>query len=167
MFKKIKNKKLSYETIFFVVLFALIICSRMFLKPVIVSGHSMDTTLDNGMFGYSLIVKDTTEIKRGDIVIVQTDDHYIIKRVIGLPGETIQCFNGDIYINDEKLEEDYTSSDTDDFDVITLGTDEYFVMGDNRSNSKDSRTIGPIAKDEIVSKHIFVLNSITKFGLHS
>lgn len=167
MFKKIKNKKLSYETIFFAVLFALIICSRMFLKPVIVSGHSMDTTLDNGMFGYSLIVKDTTEIKRGDIVIVQTDNHYIIKRVIGLPGETIQCFNGDIYINDKKLEEDYTSSDTDDFDVITLKTDEYFVMGDNRSNSKDSRTIGPITKDEIVSKHIFVLNSITKFGLHS
>lgn len=139
----------------------------MFLKPVIVSGHSMDTTLDNGMFGYSLIVKDTTEIKRGDIVIVQTDDHYIIKRVIGLPGETIQCFNGDIYINDKKLEEDYTSSDTDDFDAITLGIDEYFVMGDNRSNSKDSRTIGPITKDEIVSKHIFVLNSIAKFGLHS
>lgn len=167
MLKKIKNKDFVYNTIFFTVVFALLICSKIYLKPIIVSGHSMDTTLDNGMFGYSLLVKKDTPIARGDIVIVKTDDHYIIKRVIALPGETIQCLNGDVYINDEKLEEDYISTETEDFEQVTLLNDEYFVMGDNRSNSKDSREIGPVTKDEIISKNIFVLNSIKKFGLQN
>lgn len=143
-----------------------IFTSRQFITPVIVSGHSMDTTLDDGMYGFSSNIKDGTEIERGDIVIVSTDSKVIIKRVIGLPGETIKCEDGIVYINDVPIAEDYATGTTDDFDECTLGEGEYFVMGDNREHSKDSRIIGPISKDQIIAKHLFVITSINKFGYH-
>lgn len=143
-----------------------IFTSRQFITPVIVSGHSMDTTLDDGMYGFSSNIKDGTEIERGDIVIVSTDSKVIIKRIIGLPGETIKCEDGIVYINNEPIVEDYATGTTDDFDECTLGENEYFVMGDNREHSKDSRIIGPISKDQIIAKHLFVITSINKFGYH-
>lgn len=162
-----KSKK-RFEDVFGNVIIIAILASafalRQFYKPIRVSGHSMDTTLNNGMIGYSEKVNESTELKRGDIVVVETNDHYIIKRIIGLPNETISCSGGVVYINGVSYSEDYISSETSDFDEVVLGDNEYFVMGDNRSNSKDSREIGAITRDSIISKGIFVINSISKFG---
>lgn len=158
------------EHLIYVVVLLLILggifTSKQFITPVIVSGHSMDTTLDNGMYGFSSNVKENTEIERGDIVIVRTSTKVIIKRIIGMPGETIRCEGGIVYINDEAIVEDYITGVTEDFDECVLGEDEYFVMGDNRKHSKDSRIIGPITKDQIIAKHLFVVTSINKFGYH-
>ena len=158
------------EHLIYVVVLLLILggifTSKQFITPVIVSGHSMDTTLDNGMYGFSTNVKEDTEIERGDIVIVRTSTKVIIKRIIGMPGETIRCEGGIVYINDEAIVEDYATGVTEDFGECVLGEDEYFVMGDNREHSKDSRIIGPITKDQIIAKHLFVVTSINKFGYH-
>lgn len=147
--------------IVFTIIFAII---RMFITPIYVSGNSMYPTLEDGYLGWSVNIKDDTEIKRGDIVVVKTEEEkYIIKRVIALPGEEVYCSQGKIYI-DGKAIEDYTNAYTDDFDAVVLGEDEYFVMGDNRSNSKDSRHIGAITKDELSSVGIFVVSPFTEFG---
>ncbi len=142
------------------------IISRLFILPVTVSGHSMDTTLDNNMYGWSSKVKDDTEIERGDIVIVKTEDKIIIKRVIALPNETISCKDGIVYVNGKAIKEDYITGTTSDFDEANLSEDEYFVMGDNREHSKDSREIGAITHKQILAKHLFVITSLTKFGYH-
>lgn len=158
-----KHKEKIYDITFLVVVIGLVFAVRLFITPITVSGHSMDTTLSSGMFGYSINVKDDTEIERGDIVIVKTEEHMIIKRVIGLPYETIGCIDGAVYVNGEAIKEDYVSSLTDDFDTITLKENQYFVLGDNRQHSKDSRIIGPIEKENIKAKDFFVI-SLQKIG---
>lgn len=89
---------------------------------------------------------------------VKQDDYYI-KRVIGLPGETIQLKGSDIYINGEKLEENYGKDPIEEDGIaavpIVLGEDEYFVLGDNRGNSTDSREIGPVKTKNIAGKVVW------------
>ena len=83
-------------------------------------------------------------------------DTFFIKRVVGLPGETVSIQDGFVYVNGSKLEEDYLTElrrDNEDMEQITLGEGQYFVLGDNRINSTDSRLVGPIAEDKIIGKH--------------
>lgn len=165
-FKKIFSNDTAILILIVVLIIGGVFISRIFILPVTVSGHSMDTTLDNNMYGWSSVVKDGTEIERGDIVIVKTGEKILIKRVIALPNETISCKNGVVYINDKALEEDYITGITSDFDEVALSENEYFVMGDNREHSKDSREIGAITHEQILAKHLFVITSLTKFGYH-
>jgi signal peptidase I len=93
--------------------------------------------------------------ERGDIVVFsregETED--LIKRLIGLPGETIEVNDGVVYINGLPLEEPYIAPSTSaPYGARKLGADEYFVMGDNRGNSRDSRIFGPIGQDSIVGR---------------
>ena len=81
-----------------------------------------------------------------------------------MPNDTVEIKNGKIYVNDEEIEEEYAYGQTSDYDKITLGDDEYFILGDNRPISKDSRYFGPVKKDEIIGKVIFRLWPINKFG---
>lgn len=144
------------------------------IRPSSISGSSMYPTLKNGqrgvsnVFGYMLHGVD-----RGDIVLLSIEEdgqkHNIIKRVIGLPNETISCKDDVIYINGEPLDEAYLDTDhiqewkrnnsffTPNFDAITLGEDEYYVLGDNRPISQDSTEIGPIKKSQIFAKDFLVL----------
>lgn len=163
--KSKKTFSIVKNILFYVCIIGSVIYWRVNFTPIIVSGHSMDTTLNDGMIAISKNVNKDTKINRGDIVVVNEDSHYVIKRIIGLPNEKIKCENGFICINGEKLEEDYTSSLTEDFDEVTIGENEYFIMGDNRSNSKDSRVYGAISKQQIKSSGVFVISSISKFGL--
>lgn len=92
--------------------------------------------------------------QRGDIVVIDRpeDQEDLIKRVIGLPGETIEINGGIVYIDGRRLNELYINPSLDDISSRRLDVDEYFVMGDNRGNSKDSRVFGPIHRDSIVGR---------------
>lgn len=141
--------------------------------PVIVQGDSMYPTFKNEEFGITIKYPQTLEtINRFDIVIIQskkTGNEHWIKRVIGLPGETIEIKNENIYINGEKINEEFLNKDyiediinqygyfTGDYSEITLRNDEYFVLGDNRIVSADSRKFGVFKKDEIKAKNMYVL----------
>lgn len=134
-------------------------------SPIKVNGTSMEPNLKNGdimilnEIGYRL-----NGVKRFDIVVINTDGEKIIKRIIGLPGERIEYRNDKLYVNDEEVIENFAHGDTKDFTLIEeIPKDYYFVMGDNRGNSKDSRVIGPIHKSKIVGKTnliIFPFNRI-------
>lgn len=135
-----------------------------------VIGDSMEPALSNGQeilinrFLYKL-----SSPKRGDVVVFlpngNQNTHYYVKRIIALPGETIQILNGKVYINGELLEEDESYDKIIDPGIagneITLAGNEYFVLGDNRNSSEDSRSgnIGPIAKNTIIGKAWFHLKS--------
>jgi len=99
-----------------------------------------------------------TDPARGDIIVFRYDDENLIKRVIGLPGETVTLQQGHVYINGQLLEEDYISDycriGTCRNSTWELGPDEYFVLGDNRPNSNDSHNFGPIHRDQIIGKVI-------------
>lgn len=148
------------------ILYILLIFGTAFLLghfvvgQVEVDGPSMNDTLQNQ--DRVLINKFTYRVKtldRFDVIVFKyaydTDTDYI-KRVIGLPGETVRIdWDGQIFINDELLEEDYGKEVIDDpgiaEDGITLGEDEYFVLGDNRNNSNDSRDpdVAAVSKSQI------------------
>lgn len=97
-------------------------------------------------------------IERFDVVTLVHEEKYLIKRVIGLPGETIRYENNQLYIDGEVVEESFLGDvTTDDFDLsmideVVIGEDEYFVVGDNRTNSQDSRHFGLVSKKDIVGK---------------
>lgn len=99
------------------------------------------------------------DISRNDVVIIKQDGKYMIKRIIGLPNEYIEYKDEYLYVNGKSYEEKFETSETKDFnlkdidpDIDKIPDDMYLVLGDNRSNSKDSRNYGLIAKDQIVGK---------------
>ena len=145
----------------FVVLFTYIIVTYVGQRTEVV-GSSMYPTLHDGD---NLLVDKIsyrfTDIERFDIIVFEyqhEENVYYIKRIIGLPGETVQITDGNIYINGELLEEDYgyevMESDGLAAEPVTLGENEYFVLGDNRNDSTDSRDprVGNITRDIIVGK---------------
>ena len=140
-----------------------------------VDGRSMMNTLHDGD---NLIVEKLSyrfsDPKRFDIIVFPPTGkkEYYIKRIIGLPGETVQIDeNGNIYINGELLEENYGAETIQNpgraAKPITLGDDEYFVMGDNRNNSKDSRSeeVGIVKRAQIIGRAWLRIWPLNKFGL--
>ena len=148
-------KKFIKELIPYVVIVIVVILIRSYLvTPVIVSGDSMEPTLNNKeMLLLNKINYKINDIKRFDIVVIKIDDKEIIKRIIGLPGETVLYRSNKLYIDGHELENDY-NFDTDDFSLKTICNcdkipeNKYLVLGDNRGISADSRLYGLIdAKD--------------------
>lgn len=133
------------KTAIILFIFTLVTLFRECIFDVVsVTGNSMK---DNFLQGDILIVEkyDTSNIQRFDVVIAKMKTQKIIKRVIGLPGETIQIKNGSVYINDERIKKEfdfYTKEAGIASEYFTLGKDEYFLLGDNRGESADSRECG-------------------------
>jgi len=165
----------------FYILFVL--CAVYFLVAFVgqrteVKGESMETTLSDGD---NLIVDKLTyrfhDPERFDIIVFPfqyEEDTFYIKRIIGLPGEMVQIDEkGTIYINGEALQESYGREIIKPeyigiaSEPIILGEDEYFVMGDNRNNSKDSRTVvvGNIHRDDILGRAWLRIWPLSEFGI--
>jgi len=155
---------------------AIVIPIRVYvLQPYRVYMTSMVPTLEPGDIVIGL--KSTivgNGIERGDIVIVGgafSNGELYVKRVIGLPGETISINDGEVYINGQKLEEPWLPSDegfnsSGELSEVKLGENQYFVLGDNRFASLDSRSFGPVTKQDIKAKvvlRIFPLDKIRSF----
>ena len=104
-------------------------------------------------------------INRFDIVVVESNGKYIIKRVIGLPGESVMYNDNKLYINGKVVEDNYSKSETENFENVILKDNEYFVMGDNREVSKDSRVIGPVNIKNIKGKTNLVIFPFNKIGI--
>lgn len=144
-------------------------------QPFIVSGSSMDPTFANGEY---LIVDEVSYRfsgpERGDVIIFrfpQDTSKFFIKRIIGLPGEVVEVIGSQVYItNDEypnglALDESYIANTSRAEMRIRLGDDEYFVMGDNRPASSDSRIWGPLDRDLIIGRAFARLLPVGKFDL--
>lgn len=156
--------KIIKEIIPYIVIVLVVVLIRTFIiTPVRVDGDSMKNTLKNGDI---LLLYKLGSINRLDIIVLdeEKDNEKIIKRVIGLPGETVAIKKGKIYINDKVIDDEYAYGETSDYDKVTLADDEYFILGDNRLISKDSRYFGPIKKSEIKGKIVFRLFPFTKIG---
>lgn len=153
------------ELIPYLIIILVVVSIRTFIvTPIVVQGESMEPTLDGGEI--MILKKYDTSYERNDIVVVNksVEGDNLIKRVIGLPGETIKYRKDKLYINGIVVEDIYANGDTGNFKEITLGDDEYFLMGDNREISLDSRTLGVIKKAEIEGTVGIVLYPFTKFG---
>lgn len=145
--------KFIKEVIPYIVIIVVVTMIRTFLvTPVWVDGVSMNPTLDDR--DILILNKYDTEYERFEIVVLNFMDEKLIKRVIGLPGDTIHYKDNNLYINGEIVEEDFLHKDTPDFSLKDIGyevvpEDYYFVVGDNRTDSLDSRTFGFVKKDDI------------------
>lgn len=184
---------LGFIKVFVVSAIVILLFVNFVAHPVRVDGKSMYPTLKDGEFGFTNVGGVLLNgVKRGDIVIVTMEEKgqktHWVKRVIGMPGDTISCVNDIVFINGKVLDEtqyidpDYRQScvdqfgyfnkvpnadntDVQDFEEVKLGDDEYYVMGDNRPYSKDSRYVGPVKKSQLFAKKMLVLLPISDIGV--
>ncbi|MES3031364.1 MAG: signal peptidase I [Patescibacteria group bacterium] len=157
---------------------AIVIPVRLFIaQPFIVSGASMDPTFSTGQY---LIVDQVSyrfeDPSRDDVIIFKyprDPETFFIKRIIGLPGETLEVEDGQITIKNTEnpegfvLDESFISEKHKTYETftVTLADDEYFVMGDNRSQSSDSRAWGPLEEKYIVGRPLVRLLPVSKVSV--
>lgn len=171
--KETKIKKNTYKDSlrdllpYIIIVLVVVLIRTYIVTPIKVNGTSMNDTLQNGdtMILNKLDVK-VSDIERFQIVVIKTSESYLIKRVIGLPGETIKYKDGKLYIDGKVFKDPYfKDNNTDDFDEVKIPKNHYFVMGDNRSDSIDSRIIGVIDKKDITGTTKLVIFPIKDIGV--
>jgi len=170
-------KELISTAIYLGVVFVLTFLFITFVaQRTCVVGRSMESTLHDGD---SLIIEKVSyrfsAPKRFDIIVFppehRAEKEYYVKRIIGLPGETVRIDDsGNIFINGQKLEENYGNDRIEDpgraSNDVVLGDDEYFVMGDNRNHSMDSRdeSVGNVRKEQFLGRVILKIYPFSSFG---
>lgn len=167
------KKKNSFLKDMFEVVIAVAIISFLLLKfivmPCEVNGDSMYPTLNDSDKVYSFIFTKSLGINRFDICVINTQlngsERKIVKRVIGMPNETVEYKNNKLYINGNYIEENFLEDcKTEDLKIV-LGENEYYCLGDNRQISRDSRFYGPFVEEDIIATHILVLYPFDNFGV--
>jgi len=161
-----KLKGYIKELLPYVVIILVVFFIKLFVvAPIRVNGPSMEDTLhDKDIMILDEVSYRFSEIKRFDIVVIKYKDDYLIKRVIGLPGEKIEYRDNKLYINDKFVKEEFSHKITEDFTSMTIPSNMYFVLGDNRVNSTDSRIIGFIDKKDIRGKTDLIIFPINRLG---
>ena len=172
-------KKFLIEWVPYILIIIIVILLRTYIiTPVIVRGDSMyDTLKNNEVLLLSKISYRTGKIKRFDVVVIKDkSQEYIIKRVIGMPGDNIEYKDDILYINGKEYNKKFTKDITEDFtleDICKINKidcndkipeDMYLVLGDNRDVSADSRVKGLIEKDKIIGKAIFRIWPLTRIN---
>ena len=157
----------KYIIVIIVVLF--IFAFVLGLQQVV--GPSMQPNLKEGdILLVNKVVYRFKEPKRFDVVVLSQNDKYMIKRIIGIPGDHIEYKNNTLYINGKVYEEKFIDKNnikTEDFvlEYKTIPNDMYFMLGDNREDSQDSRNFGLVSKDDIIGKSWIQIWPINEFGL--
>lgn len=160
-------KRILKEVIPFIAIIVIVLLIKQYIvTPIQVNGDSMYPTLKDGdLMLLNEIGYNFGSINRFDIVVVDKGDSLIIKRVIGLPNETIKYEDNKLYINGEEIKETYLDDSVETVDFETINGDNcYFVMGDNRSVSLDSRALGCFDYSRIKGKTSFTFFPFTRFG---
>lgn len=182
IFKSISKLFLDFIETIVIALSIFLVVYLFFVQPHQVNGHSMDPTFQNGE--YLLTDKISYRFnnpQRGDVVVFHAPDTAqcpkgtgcdFIKRVIAIPGETVEIKNTHIYINGNLLSEPYIAAENETLPgtytqgrPIIVGPDEYFCVGDNRLASSDSRVWGPVHISQIVGKAFFRYWPIKTMGI--
>ncbi len=160
-----KLKKFIKEYVpYIVILIAIILFKKFMYSPVYVNGESMMNTLHNGdIMILDIIGSKNNNLKRFDIIVIDSGKELIIKRVIGLPGDSIEYIDNELYVNEKKIDDPYGNGATENFKV-KVPKGKYFVLGDNRENSMDSRYFGSFSKKEIKGKTKLVIFPFARFG---
>ena len=149
---------------YLITIILVILVKKYVVTPIKVNGESMyDTLIDGDIMILNIIDYRMHGAKRFDIVVADEGTEYLIKRVIGLPGEEIEYKDNQLYVNGKKVKDNYGTDVTDDFS-FKVPKDSYFIMGDNRTNSVDSRRLGAFKKDEIKGKTKLTIFPFSRFG---
>ena len=180
-----EKKQIDYDLIRTVGIWAFKIILVCLLALVIVfyfgrqvknSGDSMrPAVLDGDIVLVNRMIYDASKPKRGDIIVFKPNGNEnarsYIKRIIGLPGETVQIVDGYVYIDGQMLDEHYGNEVMETAGIaeepVVLGDDEYFVLGDNRNNSQDSRAanVGVIHREDLLGRAWVRIWPLNKFGV--
>jgi len=153
-----RNEWIEMVKAIIVTIFIAFILQSFVFSASIVEGESMEPTLESGnRIIFNKLIYLISEPKRGDVVIIEQGDKNYVKRVIGLPEETLEVRNHVIYIDNQPLEENFIPEQyvnrTANYGPVSIPADSYFVMGDNRGLSKDSRNgLGFIHKKNIIGR---------------
>jgi len=153
-----------FGVISIVVTFIVVIPTRLFVvEPFVVNGVAMSPTYNDG--DYLLINKIDKSFDRGDVVVFaresDIESFFVVERILGLPLEKVEIKNGKVLI-DGNILSDYSDDKTIGDVSVTLGQNEYFVLGDNRGESLDSRSFGPIHRSSIEGKVFYEISGIAK-----
>lgn len=150
---------------YIVIIILVLVIKRYVVTPIRVNGPSMLPTLkDKDIMILNEVGYRTQGLKRFDIVVLDYKGEKLIKRVIGLPGEKIEYKDNKLYVNGKVVKEDFSHADTEDFDEIKVEKDRYFVLGDNRVNSTDSRIIGTVSIKNIRGTTKLTIFPFGRFG---
>lgn len=154
---------LKSSFIYIIIIIGIVLVKKYIVTPIRVYGPSMDNTLKHG--DIMILNELTNKFERFDIVVIKLDNELIIKRIIGLPGEELEYKDNKLYIDGKYIKEDFNHGETENFEKLKIEENNYFVLGDNRPVSSDSRVFGTIEKNDIIGKTSLTLFPFTRIGI--